>query len=66
LVLSQIHRLIEKTFHQHPLVTNIHFKRMTVRRENASPIQIDGELMKPETDVNIEVIPSALNVIIPK
>lgn len=65
LVMSQIHRFIEKTFHLHPLVTNRHFKTMVVHRENASPIQIDGEVMKAETDVRIEVIPSALNVIIP-
>ena len=65
LVLGQIHRLIEKTFHQHPLVTNRHFKTMTVQRKSASPIQIDGELMKAETDIHIEVLPSALNVIVP-
>jgi YegS/Rv2252/BmrU family lipid kinase len=65
LVLSQIHRFIEKTFHQHPLVTNRHFKRMDVVRENASPVQVDGELMKADKDVHIEVLPSALNVIVP-
>jgi len=65
LVISQIHRLIEKTFHHHPLVTNRQFKTMTVQRKSASPIQIDGELMKAETDVRIEVLPSALNVIVP-
>lgn len=65
LVLSQIHRFIEKTFHHHPLVTNRHFKTMTVRREKPSPIQIDGELMKTDTQIHIEVLPSALNVIVP-
>ncbi|MCF7816437.1 MAG: diacylglycerol kinase family lipid kinase [Kiritimatiellales bacterium] len=65
LVLSQIHRFIEKTFHHHPLVTNRHFKTMTVRREKPSPIQIDGELMKADTQIHIEVLPSALNVIVP-
>jgi len=65
LVLGQIHRLIEKTFHHLPMVTNRHFKTMTVHRKRASPIQIDGELMKAETDVHIEVLPSALNVIVP-
>ena len=64
-VMSQIHRFIEKTFHQHPLVTNRRFKSMVVQRESASPIQIDGELMKAETDVRIEVLPSALDVIVP-
>lgn len=65
LVVSQIHRFIEKTFHHHPLVTNRHFKTMTVHRESASPIQIDGELMKTDTNVHIEVLPHALKVIIP-
>lgn len=65
LVISHIHRFIEKTFHHHPLVTHRQFKTMTVQRKNASPIQIDGELMKAETNVHIEVLPSALNVIIP-
>ena len=65
LVLSQVHRFIEKTFHHHPMVTNRHFKKMTVRREKQSAIQIDGELLSTEKDVHIEVIPSALNVIIP-
>ena len=65
LVLSHVHRFIEKTFHQHPHVTNRHFKTMTVRRETASPIQIDGELMRTDPEVRIEVLPSALNVLIP-
>ena len=65
LVVSQVHRFIEKTFHHHPLVTHHHFKNMIVRRENPSPIQIDGELMKAETEVHIEVLPNALNVIVP-
>lgn len=66
LVLSQVHRFIDKTFHQHPHVTNRHFKKMTVRLENASPIQIDGELLEGGTLIEVEVLPSALNVIIPK
>lgn len=65
LVLSQVHRFIEKTFHHHPLVTNRDFKKMTVRRKNESPIQIDGELMEGSANVEVEVIPSALNIIIP-
>jgi diacylglycerol kinase (ATP) len=66
LVLAQVHRFIEKTFHHHPLVTNRHFKKMIVCRESDSPIQIDGEIYKTNKKVNIEVLPSALNVIIPK
>ena len=66
LVLAQIHRIIEKTFHQHPLVTNKRFKKMVVKRQSASPIQIDGELMKAEKEVVIDVLPHMLNVIIPQ
>jgi len=66
LVLSQVHRFIEKTFHQHPHVTNRHFKRMVVKRENDSPIQVDGELFDGGTLIEVEVLPGALNVIIPK
>ena len=66
LVLSQVHRFIEKTFHQHPHVTNRHFKRMVVRRENDSPIQIDGEILNGGKRIEVEVLPSALNIIVPK
>lgn len=65
MVLTQVHRFIEKTFHQHPLVINRHFKTMTVRRENNSPVQIDGEIYNIDGDVHIEVMPSALNIIVP-
>lgn len=66
LVLAQVHRFIEKTFHQHPLVVNRHFKTMTVRRDNNSPIQVDGEIFNTDHEVKIEVIPSALNVVVPQ
>ena len=65
-VLAQVHRIIEKTFHLHPLVVNRHFKKMTVHRQNNSPVQLDGEIFNTQSDVTIEVMPSALNVIIPK
>ena len=65
LVVSQVHRFIEKTFHHHTLVTNRLFKQMVVHRQNNSPIQVDGEIMNADGEVLIEVLPSALNVIIP-
>ena len=66
LLKSQVHRFIEKTFHHHPLVTNRHFKKMTVRRESDSPIQIDGEVFDGGTLIEVDVLPSALNVIVPQ
>lgn len=65
LVLAQVHRFIEKTFHQHPLVVNRHFNKMTVKRDSKSPIQVDGEIFHTTEEISIEVIPSALNVIVP-
>lgn len=66
IVLSQIHRFIERTFHQHPQVTNRHFKKMTVRRENESPIQIDGEVFEGGRHIEVEVLPRAISVIVPR
>jgi YegS/Rv2252/BmrU family lipid kinase len=65
-VLSQVHRFVERTFHQHPHVTNRHFKQMTVQREIDSPIQIDGELFEGGAHVEVRVRPAALHVIVPK
>lgn len=64
-VLSHVSHFIEKTFHKHALVTHRHFKTMTVHRESSSPVQIDGEIIDAGTEITIEVIPSALNIIIP-
>lgn len=65
IVLAQVHRFIEKTFHQHPLVLNRHFEQMTVHRQNCSPIQVDGEILNAEGKICIDVLPSALKVIVP-
>jgi YegS/Rv2252/BmrU family lipid kinase len=65
-LVTQLHHLIDKTFTDIPDITNRQFKKMTVCRENNSPIQIDGEVMDGEKEVHIEVIPKALNVIVPQ
>jgi len=65
LVLSQIHRFIENTFHNLPQITTLRFKNMTVTREYATPIQLDGELVKTTAQVVFEVQPSALKVLVP-
>lgn len=64
-VLGNIQRFVEKTFHKHKLVTNRLFKKMLVQREYPSPIQLDGELMITGKNIEIEVHPSALNIIVP-
>ena len=64
-VISQVHRFIEKTFHHHPQVTNLHFHKMVVRRERPALVQIDGELLESVSEVSIEVVPQALSVLVP-
>lgn len=66
LLLSQIHRFIEKNFHHHSLVVNRHFKKMIVHRGTDSPIQLDGEIMHAGKEITVDVLPGALNVIIPR
>ena len=65
-LLSQVHRIIDKTIFRSPHVINRHFKKMTVERKESSPIQVDGEILNGDTRVDVEVLPNALNVIIPQ
>ena len=65
-LLSQVHHIIDKTVFRDPRVMNRNFKKMTVQRQTSSPIQVDGEIINGAATVNVEVLPSALNVIIPK
>lgn len=65
ILLSQIHRIIDKTVFRSPHVINRHFHTMTVERKSNSPIQIDGEIINGDASVKVEVIPRALNIIIP-
>lgn len=65
IVISQVHRFVEKTFHKLPQVTCRHFKQMKVTRQNRGPIQLDGEVFHTGETVEIEVFPSALNILIP-
>ncbi len=65
ILLSQIHRIIDKTVFRSPHVINRHFRSMTVQRKTNSPIQIDGEIICGDAFVKVEVLPGALNVITP-
>jgi diacylglycerol kinase (ATP) len=65
LLLSQIHRIIDKTIFKSSYVINRHFRTMTVERKTNSPIQIDGEIIQGGTVIKVEVLPNALNIIIP-
>lgn len=41
------------------------FTELTVKRKESGPMQLDGELVRASTEVNISVRPRALNVLVP-
>ena len=41
------------------------FRHLKVIREAASPIQVDGELVEEVAEVEIDVTPASMNVLIP-
>ncbi|MCB2211734.1 diacylglycerol kinase family lipid kinase [bacterium] len=65
-LLLQIRRLFDGSISKIPELKTWQFKKMTVQREQAGKVQVDGELMDADKDVVIEVKPKALKVIVPK
>lgn len=64
-VLASLPRLFDGTFDRLPGVTTRRFRRMRVRRQRPAPIQMDGELIEGGTEVVVEVVPHALQVLVP-
>lgn len=58
-------KLFDGTIDKVDGVETFSFKRMTVRRENAGPIQLDGEVIDAEAEVDIGILPRALRVLVP-
>ncbi len=42
------------------------FRKLVVLRDNEADIQVDGELVSAGREISIEVVPSALNVLVPE
>jgi diacylglycerol kinase (ATP) len=66
LLLVNIGRLFNGTVDQLSQVSTQRFRRMDVRRRNAAPIQLDGELVAAGPDVEIRLLPKALVVLVPE
>ena len=62
---SNIGKLFDGSLDELPEVITKRFKELVVRRPNATPIQVDGELVEAPEKIYVRVIPSALNVIVP-
>lgn len=62
---SNIGRLFNGSLRELPEVIFRRFRAMTVKREHAAPIQMDGELMDAPAKILVRVRPEALRVLIP-
>ncbi len=64
--LPQLPRLFDGSLQQIREVAFRRFRTLTVRRQEATQIQIDGELVDAGTTVEVAVLPAALNVLVPQ
>lgn len=64
LILS-LHRLFDGSAHTAPGVVARRFRRLKVRRPRRAPVQMDGELVEMPRDIDVEVHPRILRVLLP-
>lgn len=64
--LANVGRLFDGTIDTLPGVVTRRFRSMTVRREKAAVIQVDGELQESGPDVTVACEPRALTVLVPR
>ena len=64
-LIANIGRLFNGTINMLPEVVTRTFSHLTVTRDSAAPIQVDGELMDAPGEVEIYVEPKALTVLVP-
>ena len=66
LVLANLARLFDGSIHRIPHVYTRSSKGLRVEREHAGPLQLDGELMEMDANVNVSVLSKALRVLVPQ
>ena len=64
-LVANLPRLFNGTLHQMPEVITRHFRRLEIIRPQASPLQIDGELVNAGVDVQVRVHEQRLRVLVP-
>ena len=64
-LIANIGRFFAGTFNEVPGVITKRFRSLVVNRPRPAPIQLDGELLNTEGDVSVDVMPAALNVLVP-
>lgn len=66
ILLPNIARLFTGSIAELEEIMTRSFRSLTVRREHAAPIQVDGELVQAPADVTVRVLPAALKVLVPQ
>lgn len=66
MVLPNLGKLFDGRIDTVPQVTTLRFSRMKVRRAKPGPVQLDGELLEAPAEVELGVLPKALNVLTPE
>ncbi len=64
-VMAQIGALFDGTLDRLPEVRSRRFSRLRLHRERPAPIQVDGELVEAGAEVEVDVLPAALRVLVP-
>lgn len=62
---ANIARLFDGTIDQIPSVVTRRFRKLVAERKTPAPIQVDGEVVDAPPRVVVEVLPKALNVLVP-
>ena len=65
-MLPKLVRLFDGTLDEVPEVITKRFQHLSVKRSVPSPIQIDGELVELGADIEVEVVPDSLTVLVPR
>jgi YegS/Rv2252/BmrU family lipid kinase len=66
MVILMLGKLFDGTLDQLSGIHTLPFRTLTVRREEAGPMQLDGELIEAPAEVKITVQQKALNVLVPQ
>jgi YegS/Rv2252/BmrU family lipid kinase len=64
-MLANTVRFFDGSISRIPEVVSRRFKRLTVRRDHAAAIQVDGELVEAPAEIEVHVNPGALQVLVP-
>lgn len=65
LVLANLARLFDGSIHRIPHVYSRSAAGLRVERKHAGPVQVDGELLEMEAEVQVSVLSRALRVLVP-